>query len=156
MQKRCNGAKRNGIFSKCLQQICRYYAFLRNATTSNCPLNTKSHPAGMRICYAIFAGISLRSFRITFAAYLPTHIKSLWDFFQSLLNNLRDNLYIISLTKYVPLLHGSVHSIHEGAPRECQVECLVSSSQMRSHPQGNTCHHSQTYHLVQEHRYECR
>ena len=39
-------------------------------------------------CYAIFAGISLRlcsislrSFRITFAAYMPTHIKSLWDFF---------------------------------------------------------------------------
>ncbi|MDD7017642.1 MAG: hypothetical protein PUI32_03840 [Bacteroidales bacterium] len=35
----------------------------------------------MHICYAIFAGISLRlcyislrSFRITFAAYLPTHI----------------------------------------------------------------------------------
>ena len=63
----------------------------------------KSHPAGMQICYATFAGISLRlcsislrSFRITFAAYLPTHIKSLWDFFQSLLNNHRDNLYIIS------------------------------------------------------------
>ena len=37
----------------------------------------------MRICYAIFAGISLRSFRITFAAYLPTHIKSLRDFFQT-------------------------------------------------------------------------
>ena len=42
---------------------------------------------GMRVCYAIFAGISLRlcsislcSFRITFAAYLPTHIKSLRDF----------------------------------------------------------------------------
>ena len=38
-------------------------------------------------CYATFAGISLRlcsislrSFRITFAAYLPTHIKSLRDF----------------------------------------------------------------------------
>ena len=64
----------------------------------------KSHPAGMHICYAIFAGISLRlcsislrSFRITFAAYLPTHIKSLRDFFQSLLNNHRDNLYIISI-----------------------------------------------------------
>ena len=64
----------------------------------------KSHPAGMRICYAIFAGISLRlcsislrSFRTTFAAYLPTHIKSLWDFFQSLLNNHRDNQYIIIL-----------------------------------------------------------
>ena len=47
----------------------------------------KSHPAGMQICYAIFAGISLWlcsislcSFRITFAAYLPTHIKSLRDF----------------------------------------------------------------------------
>ena len=93
MQKRCNGAKRNGIFSKCLQWICKCYAFQRNATTSNCPLNTKSHPAGMRICYAIFAcislrlcSISLRSFRITFAAYLPTHIKSLWDFLQSSLN----------------------------------------------------------------------
>ena len=63
----------------------------------------KSHPSGMHICYATFAGISLRlcsislrSFRITFAAYLPTHIKSLRDFFQSLLNNHRDNLYIIS------------------------------------------------------------
>ena len=63
----------------------------------------KSHSAGMRICYAIFAGISLRlcsislrSFRITFAAYLPTHFKSLRDFFQSLLNYHRDNLYIIS------------------------------------------------------------
>ena len=60
----------------------------------------------MHICYAIFAGISLRlcsislrSFRITFAAYLPTHIKSLRDFFQSLLNNHRDNLYIISKLK---------------------------------------------------------
>ena len=60
----------------------------------------KSHPAGMRICYAIFAGISLRSFRITFAAYLPTHIKSLRDFFQSLLNNYRNNLYIISFFIY--------------------------------------------------------
>ena len=83
--------------------ICRYYAFQRNATISNRPLMVKSHPAGMQICYAIFAGISLRlcsislrSFRITFAAYLPTHIKSLRDFFQSLLNNHRDNLYIIS------------------------------------------------------------
>ena len=32
----------------------------------------------------------------TFAAYLPTHIKSLRDFFQSLLNYHRDNMYIIS------------------------------------------------------------
>ena len=51
------------------------------------PLMAKSHPAGMRDCYAIFAGISLRlcfislrSFSITFAAYLPTHIKFLTEF----------------------------------------------------------------------------
>ena len=82
MQKRCNGAKRNGIFSKCLHWICKYYAFQRNATTPNSPIMAKSHPAGMHICYGIFAGISLRlcsislrSFRITFTAYLPTHIK---------------------------------------------------------------------------------
>ena len=80
---------------------CQYCAFQRNATTSNCPLNTKSHPAGMRICYSIFAGISLRlcyislrSFRITFAAYLPTHIKSLRDFFLSL------GIYYSSLITY--------------------------------------------------------
>ena len=87
MQKRCNGAKRNGIFSKCQQWICKYYAFQRNATTPNSPIMAKSHPAGMHICYAIFAGISLRlcsislrSFRITFTAHLPTHIKFLTEF----------------------------------------------------------------------------
>ena len=87
MQKRCNGAKRNGIFSKCLHWICKYYAFQRNATTPNSPIMAKSHHAGMHICYGIFAGISLRlcsislsSFRITFTAYLPTHIKFLTEF----------------------------------------------------------------------------
>ena len=87
MQKRCNGAKRNGIFSKCLHCICKYHAFQRNATTPNSPIMAKSHPAGMHICYGIFAGISLRlcsislrSFRITFTAYLPTHIKFLTEF----------------------------------------------------------------------------
>ena len=87
MQKRCNGAKRNGIFSKCLHWICKYYAFQRNATTPNSPIMAKSHPAGMHICYGIFAGISLRlcsislrSVRITFTAYLPTHIKFLTEF----------------------------------------------------------------------------
>ena len=87
MQKRCNGAKRNGIFSKCLHWICKYYAFQPNATTPNSPIMAKSHPAGMHICYGIFAGISLRlcsislrSFRITFTAYLPTHIKFLTEF----------------------------------------------------------------------------
>ena len=107
MQKRCNGAKRNGIFSKCLQKIYQDVAFQRNATTSNCPLNTKLHPAGMRICYAIFAGISLRlcsislrSFRITFAAYLPTHIKFLTEFHRIFFGT---TLYIISYFLALPI-----------------------------------------------------
>ena len=36
------------------------------------------------------------SLHYIFSAYLPTHIKSLRDFFQSLLNYHRDNMYIIS------------------------------------------------------------
>ncbi len=86
----------------------------------------KSHPAGMRICYATFAGISLRlccislrSFRFGYAAFRFAHFASVMlhfaslishnlrcipayahqipkGFFQSLLNNHRDNLYIIS------------------------------------------------------------
>ena len=53
----------------------------------------------MQICYTIFAGISLRlcsislrSFRITFAVYLPTHIKSLRDFFQFITKYLQGQL----------------------------------------------------------------
>ena len=74
-------------FRNACNRYVQYYAFQRNATTSNCPIMAKSHPAGMHICYAIFAGISLRlcyislrSLRITFAAYLPTHIKFLTEF----------------------------------------------------------------------------
>ena len=110
MQKRCNGAKRNGIFSKCLQKICQYYAFQRNATTSNRPLVVKSHPAGMRVCCAIFVGISLRlcsillrSFRITFAAYLPTRIKSLRDFLQSSLNYMTTGTTCISFQFFMAM-----------------------------------------------------
>ena len=91
--------------AKCLQISHSKYAFQRNATTSNCRIMAKSHPAGMQICYTIFAGISLRlcsislrSFRITFAAYLPTHIKSLRDFFFSLRIN---NSSLISYQKWV-------------------------------------------------------
>ena len=80
-------------------------SFLQEKKSDNIklPIDGEIASRGMHICYAIFAGISLRlcsislrSLRITFAAYLPTHIKSLRDFFQSLLNNHRDNLYIIS------------------------------------------------------------
>ena len=65
-----------------LCDICRHFASVMLHFASLISL---------RLC-----SISLRSFRITFAAYLPTHIKSLRDFFQSLLNNHRDNLYIPS------------------------------------------------------------
>ena len=74
-------------FRNACNKKCQYYAFQRNATTPNSPIMAKSHPAGMHICYGIFAGISLRlcsislrSFRITFTAYLPTHIKFLTEF----------------------------------------------------------------------------
>ena len=54
----------------------------------------KSHPAGMQICYAIFAGICPNKFErakgskrlhfaslhCIFSAYLPTHIKFLTEF----------------------------------------------------------------------------
>ena len=74
-------------FCFCAPSIYPLNPFQRNATTSNCPLNAKSHPAGMRICYAIFAGISLRlcsislrSFRITFAKYTALSFKNALNF----------------------------------------------------------------------------
>ena len=49
-----------------------------------------SHSAGMHNTYISNAGISKRfhfaSLHYIFSAYLPTHIKSLWDFLQSSLN----------------------------------------------------------------------
>ena len=86
----------------------------------------------MHICFVTFAGISLRlcyvshrSFRITFAAYLPTHIKSLWDFFQ-LLNNHRDNLYIIPLSLLV-------HSPLNAPIGLCSYFCLQSYISKKCH-----------------------
>ena len=69
-----------------------------------------SHSAGMHNTDISIAGICPNKFErakgskrfhfaslhYIFSAYLPTHIKSLRDFFQSLLNIHRDNLYIIS------------------------------------------------------------
>ena len=83
----------------------------------------KSHPAGMHICYATFAGISLRlcyvslrSFRITFAAYLPTHIKSLWDFFLAHNSDIILNINHLERTRNIAslpcetVLGGLIHS----------------------------------------------
>ena len=51
-----------------------------------------SHSAGMHICCATFAGISLR------LCYIPAYTHQIpTGFFQSLLNFHKDNLYIISI-----------------------------------------------------------
>ena len=74
-------------FRNACNKKCQYYAFQRNATTPKPLEDSEIASRWDACCYATFAGISLRlcsislrSFRITVAAYLPTHIKSLWDF----------------------------------------------------------------------------
>ena len=80
------------------------------------PIEYEIASRGMRICYAIFAGISLRlcsislrSFRITFAAYLPTHIKFLTEFHRIFFGT---TLYIISYFLALPIkrMEHSEHS----------------------------------------------
>ena len=74
-------------FRNACNKMCQYYAFQRNATTPK-PLEDSGIASRWdACCYVTFAGISLRlcsislrSFRITFAAYLPTHIKFLTEF----------------------------------------------------------------------------
>ena len=101
MQKRCNGAKRNGVFSKCLQWICQYYAFRRNATTSKSPIMAKyasrwdayllcdicRHFASVMLHIASLISHNLRCIP-AYTHLIPT------GFFQSSLNNHRDNFYI--------------------------------------------------------------
>ena len=89
--------------AKCLQISHNKYASQRDAISPPMDNLMLSHSAGMHNTYISIAGISKRfhfaSLHYIFSAYLPTHIKSLRDFFQSLLNNHRDNLYIISKKK---------------------------------------------------------
>ena len=86
--------------AKCLQISHNKYASQRDAISPPMDNLMLSHSAGMHNTYISIAGISKRfhfaSLHYIFSAYLPTHIKSLRDFFQSLLNIHRDNLYIIS------------------------------------------------------------
>ena len=74
-------------FRNACNKKCQYYAFQRNATTPKPLEDSEIASRWDACCYATFAGISLRlcyislrSFRITFAAYLPTHIKFLTEF----------------------------------------------------------------------------
>ena len=82
--------------AKCLQISHNKYASQRDAISPSMGDLMLSHSAGMHNTYISIAGISKRfhfaSLHYIFSAYLPTHIKSLRDFFQSLLNNHRDNL----------------------------------------------------------------
>ena len=86
--------------AKCLQISHNKYASQRDAISHSMGNLMLSHSAGMHNTDKSIAGISKRfhfaSLHYIFSAYLPTHIKSLRDFFQSLLNNHRDNLYIIA------------------------------------------------------------
>ena len=86
--------------AKCLQILHNKYASQRDAISHSMGNLMLSHSAGMHNTDISIAGISKRfhfaSLHYIFSAYLPTHIKSLRDFFQSLLNIHRDNLYIIS------------------------------------------------------------
>ena len=96
--------------AKCLQISHNKYASQRDAISYSMGYLMLSHSAGMHNTDISIAGICPNKFERTkgskrfhfaslhyiFSAYLPTHIKSLRDFFQSLLNIHRDNLYIIS------------------------------------------------------------
>ena len=86
--------------AKCLQISHNKYASQRDAISYSMGYLMLSHSAGMHNTDISIAGMQKRfhfaSLHYIFSAYLPTHIKSLRDFFQSLLNIHRDNLYIIS------------------------------------------------------------
>ena len=122
MQKRCNGAKRNGVFSKCLQWICQYYAFRRNATTSKSPIMAKLHPAGMHLCYAIFCR-HFASVMLHIASLISHNLRCIpaythlipTGFFQSSLNNHRDNFYIF--------FHASLRVLLKSFPPESHQIC---------------------------------
>ena len=96
--------------AKCLQISHNKFASQRDAISPSMGDLILSHSAGMHNTYISITGICPNKFErakgskrfhfaslhYIFSAYLPTHIKSLRDFFQSLLNIHRDNLYIIS------------------------------------------------------------
>ena len=76
--------------AKCLQISHNKFASQRDAISPPLGNLMLSHSAGMHNTYISIAGISKRfhfaSLHYIFSAYLPTHIKSLWDFLQSSLN----------------------------------------------------------------------
>ena len=98
-------ARRSITEAKCLQRSHNKYASQRDAISplySNLMLSHSADISIAGICPNKFERAKgskrfhFASLHYIFSAYLPTHIKSLRDFFQSLLNIHRDNLYIIS------------------------------------------------------------
>ena len=96
--------------AKCLQISHNKYASQRDAISPPMDNLMLSHSAGMHNTYISIAGISKRfhfaSLHYIFSAYLPTHIKSLWDFLQSSLNIWLQGRPVVQLQKRKPISAG--------------------------------------------------
>ena len=96
--------------AKCLQISHYKYASQRDAISPPMDNLMLSHPAGMHNTYISIAGISKRfhfaSLHYIFSAYLPTHIKSLWDFLQSSLNIWLQGRPVVQFQKRKPISAG--------------------------------------------------
>ena len=86
------------------------YASQRDAISPPMDNLMLSHSAGMHNTYISIAGISKRfhfaSLHYIFSAYLPTHIKSLWDFLQSSLNIWLQGRPVVQFQKRKPISAG--------------------------------------------------
>ena len=96
--------------AKCLQISHNKYASQRDAISPPMDNLMLSHSAGMHNTYIAIAGISKRfhfaSLHYIFSAYLPTHIKSLWDFLQSSLNIWLQGRPVVQFQKRKPISAG--------------------------------------------------
>ena len=96
--------------AKCLQMSHNKYASQRDAISPPMDNLMLSHSAGMHNTYISIAGISKRfhfaSLHYIFSAYLPTHIKSLWDFLQSSLNIWLQGRPVVQFQKRKPISAG--------------------------------------------------
>ena len=93
--------------AKCLQISHNKFASQRDAISPPMDNLMLSHSAGMHNTYISIAGISKRfhfaSLHYIFSAYLPTHIKSLWDFLQSSLNIWLQGRPVVQFQKRKPI-----------------------------------------------------
>ena len=93
--------------AKCLQISHNKYASQRDAISPPMDNLMLSHSAGIHNTYISIAGISKRfhfaSLHYIFSAYLPTHIKSLWDFLQSSLNIWLQGRPVVQFQKRKPI-----------------------------------------------------